>query len=284
MEDFINDIELDKVMNRDGAFYALIENGRMLVKAPNIKYYRIPEDVYRIDEFALKDCNCLMKLDVPYGVLDTELEEALKNCTHHIEVRKWNWQYDTRRSEALEKEITEGWTDEYGFVYSQDRRTLLKAATVKKYFIPEGVEKIDCLAFVGCKFEELNIPYTCNLDVLPSNEWPVFGSDEVVGCIQTWEKPYSQEDEVDDSMCMRNEATFTDEHGVVFSENRRRLLWIDPTFDETEYHVPDGVITICSLAFVWSKHFLTLSVPSSVKVIGCDLYGSEGGRIIMRKD
>jgi hypothetical protein len=105
----------------------------------------------------------------------------------------WDWAYDCTRSEELEKEIAEGWTDEYGFVYSQDRKRLLKAPPEwKEYWIPEGVEKIDRLAFIGCKYEDLHIPYTCKTEEWPLEECPVYGSERVQGCIWPWEKPYSE--------------------------------------------------------------------------------------------
>ena len=110
------------VTDADGAVFALIENGRMLVKAPNVKRYRIPEDVYRIAVNAFKDCTELEELDVPYLVDDVEIDMALKRSGHQFKVHLWNWSYDSTRSEQLEKEIAEGYVDEYGFVYSQDRK------------------------------------------------------------------------------------------------------------------------------------------------------------------
>ena len=96
------------------------------------------------------------------------------------------------RSEQLEKEIAEGYVDEYGFVYSQDRKRLLKAAPkVKEYWIPEGVEKIDRLAFHHCVFEDLHLPSTCRMEEWPSEEYPVFGNERIQGCIWPWEEPYS---------------------------------------------------------------------------------------------
>ena len=89
----------------------------------------------------------------------------------------------------------EGWTDEHGFVYSQDRKRLLKAPTEwKEYWIPEGVEKIDRLAFIGCKYEDLHIPYTCKTEEWPIEECPVYGSERVQGCVWPWGKPYSEKD------------------------------------------------------------------------------------------
>lgn len=179
------DIETDEA----GAVYALIENGRMLVKAPNVKYYRIPEDVYRIEDYAFKECVKLKELDVPYMVDDYEIDKALKCASHQFKVHLWNWTYDNTRSEALEKEIAEGYVDEQGFVYSQDRKRLLKAASkVKEYWIPEGVEKIDRLAFDHCLFEELHLPSTCKMEEWPVEEWPVWGNERVQGIVWPWEK------------------------------------------------------------------------------------------------
>lgn len=50
VEDYVtvNRTIYDIVTEVDGAVFALIECGRMLVKAPNVKHYRIPEDVYGI--------------------------------------------------------------------------------------------------------------------------------------------------------------------------------------------------------------------------------------------
>lgn len=140
------DIETDEA----GAVFALIENGRMLVKAPNVKHYRIPEDVYRIADHAFLGCSELTDIDVPYGVSNYEIEKALEHSHTKMHIHAWDWAYDNTRSPELEKEIAEGWTDDYGFVYSQDRKRLLKAANAEIYKIPEGVESIDRLAFVHC--------------------------------------------------------------------------------------------------------------------------------------
>lgn len=267
-----------------GAVFALIDNGKMLVKAPNIEKYRIPESVYRIADNAFSDCDNLKEIDVPYNVSEYEIGKPMKHCNHKIEAHIWYWCYDQTRSEELEKEIAEGWTDEYGFVYSKDRKRLLKAANVDKYWIPEGVEKIDRLAFVGCIFEELNIPYTCNLENLSVEECPIFGNEKIQGCILDWDRPYSQEETIEESSYLSSDVEFIDEDGVAYSNNGKRLLWVTKEFDKSEYHVKDGIKTICSDSFVNAKQFLTLSVPSSIEVIGNNIFGKEGGRIVIRKD
>jgi len=182
----------DTMTDEYGAVFVLIANGRMLIKAPNVKHYRIPEDVYRIAANAFLGCSEMTDIDIPHTISDDEIENALEHSHTRMHIHAWNWAYDNTRSEELEKEIAQGWTDEYGFVYSQDRKRLLKAASVKTYWIPEGVECIDRLAFVHCIFEELHVPYTCDMEMLPIEECPIFGSERVQGCICFWDKPYSE--------------------------------------------------------------------------------------------
>ena len=276
--------EYDIGTDAEGAVFALVEGGRMLVKAPNVKYYRIPEDVYRIAPNAFRDCTALEEVDVPYTISEYELTAAMEGLENPPKAKLWFWSYHNERSKELEKEIAEGYMDEYGFVYSRDRKRLLRAADVGTYFIPEGVEQIDRLAFVGCIFEELHVPYTCKLDELPAEEYPVFGNECVQGCVMTWDRPYSQEDEIADTLYTTNDEKYRDEKGVVYTANRKRLLSAGDLFSESEYHVPEGVETICSHAFEFCNQFLTLSLPSSIKVFGDCLFGKEGGKIVIRHD
>jgi hypothetical protein len=186
----------DTMTDEYGAVFALIDNGRMLVKAPNVKHYRIPEDVYRIAANAFLGCSKMTDIDIPHTISDDEIENALEHSHTRMHIHAWNWAYDNTRSGELEKEIAEGWTDEYGFVYSQDRKRLLKAANAEMYKIPEGVERIDRLAFVHCIIKELHIPYTCNLENLAPEESPILGSERVQGCIYYWDKPYPEVEDV----------------------------------------------------------------------------------------
>jgi len=275
------DLETDD----DGAVFAKIENGRMLVKAPDTKHFRIPDDVYRIDDFAFKDCTILEVVDVPYMISDYEIDQAMEHCDALPKLRLWNWPYDCRRNEAVDKEITEGWTDTQGFVYSQDRKRLLKATDTKVYWIPEGVESIDRLAFVGSHIDELHIPYTCNLQDLPLDECPIFGSERVHGCFIEWNRPYSEKDYIEDVGFISDDETIvTDEHGVRYTEDGKKLVGCELQFDEERYEVPEGVVTICEGAFGMCQHYLVLSLPRSVRVIGDNIFGKEGGRIIIRNE
>lgn len=258
----------------DGAVFAQIENGRMLVKVSDVKKFRIPDDVYRIDDFAFKDCAILETVDVPYLIDDYEINKAMEHCDAQPKLRLWNWPYDSKRDGAVEKEIAEGWADPHGFVYSKDRKRLLKATDAKIYWIPEGVESIDRLAFVGSHIDELHIPYTCNLQDLPLDECPVFGSERVQGCVIEWDRPYSEKDYIEDvSFISDDETIVTDKYGVRYTEDGKKLVGCELQFDNERYEVPDGVLTICEGAFGICQHYLVLSLPRTVRVIGDNIFG-----------
>ena len=62
-----------------------------------------------------------------------------------------------------------------------------------------------------------------------------------------------------------------------------RLLSARFEFKDDEYHVPDGVVTICSMAFGCCQQFVTLYIPRSVRLIGDFVFGPGGGKIIIEE-
>ena len=55
-------------------------------------------------------------------------------------------------------------------------------------------------------------------------------------------------------------------------------------FKAEEYYVPDGVVTICSMAFASCPQFVILIIPRSARLIGDFVFGGGGGKIIIRDD
>lgn len=72
-----------------------------------------------------------------------------------------------------------------------------------------------------------------------------------------------------------------DEYGVGYSEDGKVLQFCRFTFNETRYEVPNGVEVIQDGAFVACRHYLELSIPRSVRVIGDFIFG-DGGIITIR--
>jgi hypothetical protein len=258
-------------------------NGELLLRIPNVAYYRIKEGTRRMASNALGNCTLLKKLELPYTFSESELNMnyAIERCNHVIDVKKWHWPYETEEdSEQLKQDIKNGRKDEYGFIYSQDGKVLLKAANADKYRIPEGVERIEKNALIGCQINELDIPYTMHLD---ENNHPIWGSEEVMCNFTIWDGPYNDIDNMLDPDLSDIDDRCWDEHQVAYSKSGKRLLGCRWGFDEEEYWVKDGVTTICSYAFITSKKFLKLHIPNTVRVIGPGIFGDNDGVIIIAK-
>ena len=137
---------------------------------------------------------------------------------------------------------------------------------------------VDKLAFIGCdKLECLYIPYTCPEESFDA----ILGGTDTVGAISFWDKPYVPE-ELDPNESWSDDEVYIDDKNVVYSMDRKRLLYARSGFTDNEYVVPDGTLTICDQAFLFHEDYLILSVPASIKVIGDDIFGKEGGKIVFR--
>lgn len=206
--------------------------------------------------------------------------DAMRYAPKGLKVNYWNWPYPENciRSDELEEEIANGFVDEFGAVYSKDGKRLLKCADVKNYKIREGTEMVDKLAFIGCdNLECLYIPYTCPEESFDA----ILGGTDTVGAISFWVQPYVPE-ELDPNESWSDEEVYIDDEDVVYTMDRKRLLYARCGFTANEYVVPEGTLTICDQAFLFHENYLVLSVPASIKVIGDDIFGKEGGKIVFR--
>lgn len=270
--------------DEDGAIVS--NDGKILYKVPDIAHYRIKEGVEEIDKHAFKNCPHLKEVDIPYTVqwyMDEPMSnDAMMYAPKGLKVNYWNWPYPENciRSDELEAEIAEGWVDEFGAVYSKDRKRLLVCADVKNYKILEGTEKVERLAFIGCnKLQCLYFPYT-----LPEENFDaILGGTDTVGAISFWDRPYVPE-ELDPNESWVDDEVFIDEHDVVYTKDKKRLLYARIGLKKAYYEVPDGTLTICDQAFLFHVGYLVLSLPASIKVIGDDIFGKDGGKIIIRDE
>ena len=256
-------------------------DGDWLIRVPNVPCYRVKEGTRWMASYALDNCTLLKKLELPYTFFESEvhMDYAIERCNHVIDVKKWHWPYlPEEDSEQLKQDIKNGRKDEYGFIYSQDGKVLLKAANADKYRIPEGVERIEKNAFIGCLINELDIPYTVRFD---ENKFPIWGSEEVMCNFTLWDGPYNEIDNMLDPDLSEIDDRCWDEHNVAYSKSGKRLLGCRWGFDEEEYWVKNGVTTICSYAFITCKKFLKLHIPNTVKVIGASIFGDNDGVIII---
>jgi hypothetical protein len=87
--------------------------------------------------------------------------------------------------------------------------------------------------------------------------------------------PDEEDDDDDDDYIL-------DEHHVAYSKDGKKLLFAKVEFNEPRYEVRDGVEEIDSFIFCGCKTYVVLSIPRSVRIIGDNLFGIEGGHIEIR--
>ena len=163
-------------------------------------------------------------------------------------------------------------------MYSKDKKRLLKSANIRNYKVREGTESVDRLAFLYCdKLQCIYFPVSCKEEEFDA----VLGGD--IGAICFWDRPYLPDDMNDDEFWYEEDDVYVDEYNVVYTKDRKRLLYARMGFDQNEYVIPDGTVTICSCAFGVCEHFVHVSAPSSLRVIGDGIFARGGGRIVIRK-
>ena len=88
-------------------------------------------------------------------------------------------------------------------------------------------------------------------------------------------------DEEEDQDDEEDDMPIFDEHDVGYSKDGKTLTGCRYTFNDIQYEVPDGVEEIDDFAFLSCRHFVELSIPRSVRVIGDSIFGN-GGQIVIR--
>ena len=89
-------------------------------------------------------------------------------------------------------------------------------------------------------------------------------------------------DEDEDDEEEDDEGIVFDENMVGYSKDGKILKGCHHLFNKVRYEVPDGVEEIADCAFLWCRHFVELSIPRSVRIIGDQLFGIDGGVIKIR--
>ena len=117
-------------------------------------------------------------------------------------------------------------------------------------------------------------------------ELAMCGDDMLMGVIKDWDNRYNEGEQITNMLVFDDDDRVFDNHNVVYTKDGKHLLNCLNTFNEAEYTVKDGVTTICDDAFSWranQEQRMTLYIPRSVKVIGENIFGDGGGRIIVNQ-
>ena len=117
-------------------------------------------------------------------------------------------------------------------------------------------------------------------------ELAMCGDDMLMGVIKDWDNRYNEGEQITKMLVFDDDDRVIDNHNVVYTKDGKHLLNCLNTFNEAEYTVKDGVTTICDDAFSWranQEQRMTLYIPRSVKVVGENIFGDGGGRIIVKQ-
>jgi len=162
-------------------------------------------------------------------------------------------------------------------IYNPLGDLIIQIPDVPQYRILEGTMWISPGAFRNCKrLRQLDIPCSMIEYQNALNEY------EGKLKYKVWKTHYDgtpneEDEEIDD-----DEDYIIDDFGVGYTKDSKKLLFARYTFNKPIYEVPDGVEEIEGAAFIACKHYMELSLPRSVKVIGDCLFGSAGGIIVFR--
>ena len=164
-------------------------------------------------------------------------------------------------------------------IYSPSGSYLLQLPDVPRYRIKEGTLFICPGATRHCKrLRELDVPKDLVTPYAALSDYPYPLK------VKVWETYYDGTTDEEDDDDSEYERYKVDEYGVNYTQDGKILKCCRLTFNETYYEVPDGVEEIDFGAFGVCRHFLELSIPRSVKVIGDSIFGNDGGVIVIRNE
>lgn len=212
---------------------------------------QIPNSVTKIGERAFEDCLSLPSIQIPDSV--TKIGEyAFFEC------------------EKL-KEVTLS-----GNLERLEDATFCGCTSLSSIQIPAGVKEIGDSVFSDCEIlTEVKLSDTVtslgdsvfsSCTSLPSIRIPASVTEIGEGAF--WECPALREYTVDAA-----NPAFTSVKGVLFNQDKTRLLAYPAGKTDEKYEIPDTVTDISDGAFYGAKHVKSVTFPGSVKTAGFGGYG-----------
>ena len=139
-----------------GGIYS--DDKKRLLKAPNVKRFRIAEGCEEVDARAFDDCEDLVCLYFPQSMSDEGVEFTIDNLPYAIgHICVWDRPYVDEVYDVNEYWYDEADTfiDEYGVIYVNEGKRLISVTKPDligmEYFVPDGVLTICDGAFGGCQ-------------------------------------------------------------------------------------------------------------------------------------
>ncbi len=139
--------------------------------------------------------------------------------------------------------------DEFGVLFNKDKSTLVyypQGKTETEYKIPNSVLTIDYHVFADASLTSVIIPESVT----------TIGFDAFYGCVSL----------TSITVDSNNQYYSNDEFGVLFNKDKSTLVYYPQGKTETEYKIPNSVLTIDYHAFYLSE-IISVIIPESVTTI-----------------
>lgn len=201
----------------------------------NITRIVIPDSVTDINPNAFEKCYSLTRINIPANVnyIDGSAFEECKSLT-----------------EITADENNSFYCDINGVLFSKDKKTIISfpaGKTETAYIVPDTVDTIDEEAFSDCSnLTNITIPYSVNL----------IDNNSFVRCHNLTDIKVSPDNK-----------SFCDIDGVLFSRDKKTIIYFPNGKSESIYIIPDGVTSISDCAFE-NCCLSEIVIPNSVNNIG----------------
>ncbi len=202
----------------------------------DIVEFFVPDGVTSVGSYAFYGCENLESVMISSSVVDIGYH-IFKKCTalRKITVSRKNNNY---------KEID-------GNLYTKDGKTLIYYANGKNdtsFSIPEGVERISCNAFSGCKkLVKIFIPDSVsNVDVSAFSD-----------CIN-----------LANIFVSENNSFFKDINGVLYTKDGKTIIKYPTGKTDKQFRIPESVTRIYNYAFSQSLNISMVTISNNIFEIG----------------
>lgn len=132
------------------------------------------------------------------------------------------------------------YTDAFGVKYSQNKKILLRApSNIEQYNVPDYVTEIGDYAFDGCKsLTSITIPNS----VAKIGEWAFVDCESLTSITASG-------------------TNYTFEDGVLFNNNKTKIILYLQANKENHYNIPDSVTEIGFKAFAGCSSLISITIP-----------------------
>ena len=233
-----------------------------------IKTAVIQAGVTSIGNWAFWDCNNLVYIDIPSSILSIG-ERSFYKCYSLTTVKISGaveniatdaFYYCSKLSRIDVDANNACYSSINGNLYNKNKTTLIQYATGKNdrsFEVPNNVTSIDDQAFCGCS-ELINV-------IIPDS----------VASIGYWS--FRDCSGLTSINVDENNKKYCSDDGVLFNKNMTTLIQYPPAKANSEYVIPDSVMSIEDSAFFECTELTSITIPNSVTSIGdYAFYGCTG--------